>query len=316
MARIIIAGAFFVSGILLTYISLLSPELINRKLAPYIFLFFMTIGTIYPYIIEIIISKIKRKKIIKFMKSNDTSYIFKNELQVNNMKENTIAKIVKIVNPEYMYTDEEDLQKYKEFAGKKYPPYRWIEPVYKSLYSYERNNKLYVKDFILGRTYKNNILKLYNIKTERFNYVEYRRYHNNIIFEGLFLSVEKSNNIYSNIRIGRKGIHTGIWNVFIQKSDKNLNNEIKDLLKYYTIFAENVDEVNKYISDRLVEYLLQVKKEFPFEFEIVFNKQNTYLKIFTGKIFKHNSIKKEKIEYYYSIIKYATDMISNISILI
>lgn len=136
------------------------------------------------------------------------------------------------------------------------------------------------------------------------------------LFEGLFLCVEKNNTIYSGIKIKRKGLNNSIWNKFQEKSDEKLYYEFKELLKYYTISAKNIDSVNNRISDRLIDYLLEVKNEFPFEFEIVFDDENTYLRVFTGEIFTPKTMKEGILEYYYSIIKYTTEMIDNLSSLI
>ena len=92
--------------------------------------------------------------------------------------------------------------------------------------------------------------------------------------------------------------------------------EFKELLKYYTISAKNIDSVNNRISDRLIDYLLEVKNEFPFEFEIIFDDENTYLRVFTGEMFTPKTMKEKNLEYYYSIIKYTTEMIDNLSNLI
>ena len=235
-------------------------------------------------------------------------------LELYSHKETIMSEIVKKVNPKYIYSPIENLQKYKELAGDEHAPYMQLDTLYKSSNFDKNYDYFYANDCILGKTDKNKIFKLADIRVV--THVKGRRSHDVTNFEGLFLCVEKSNNIYSGIKIRRKGLNTTLWNKFTQKSSEKLNDEFKELLKYYAISAKNVKSVNEHIGDRLIDYLLQVKNESPFEFDILFDDENTYLRVFTGKVFSQNSIKKEKIDFYYSIIKYTTDMINNLSNLI
>lgn len=231
-------------------------------------------------------------------------------------KETIMSEIVKKVNPKYIYSLQENPQKYKELVEDEYAPYIQLNTLYKSSNFDKNYDYFYTNECIIGKTNKNKIFKLAEILVEtRVRSVRGggRRVKD---FEGLFLCAEKSNNIYSGIKIRRKGLNTNLWNKFLEKSDEKLEYQFKELLKYYTISAKNINSVNEHIGDRLVDYLVQVKNEFPFEFEILFDDENTYLRVFTGKVFLQNSIKKEKIDYYYSIIKYTTDMINNLSNLI
>lgn len=221
---------------------------------------------------------------------------------------NVISEIVKKVNPRYIYTYQESPKKYKELAEDKYAPYIEINTLYKSAGWDKYYNEIYVDNCIFGKTNKNQIFKFANILT-----VLRGNKRTTKDFEGIFLCVEKNNTIYSGIKIKRKGVNNVFWNKFLEKSDEKLYYEFNELLKYYTISAKNVDFVNNHISDRLVDYLLQVKNEFPFEFEIIFDDENTYLRVFTGELFTPESIKDDNLKYYYSIIKYTTEMINNLS---
>ena len=227
-----------------------------------------------------------------------------------------MSEIVKKVNSKYIYTYEESAEKYKELAEDKYAPYIQTNTLYRSAGWDKRYNEIYIDNCILGKTNKNQIFRLANTLTMlhlRGGRGEDRRIK---LFEGLFLCVEKNNTIYSWIKIKRKGLNSSLWNKFLEKSDEKLYYEFKEFLKYYTISAKNIDFVNNHISDRLVDYLLEVKNEFPFEFEIVFDDENTYLRVFTGEMFTPKTMKEGILEYYYSLIKYTTEMIENLSNLI
>ena len=227
-----------------------------------------------------------------------------------------ISKIVKKVNSGFIYTNKESPEKYKELIGDKHIPYTQIETLYKSAGWHKHYDKIYIDNCILGKTNKNQIFKFANILT--FRQIKSKTVGYYIIkrFKGLFICVEKNNTIYSGIKIKRKGLNNSIWNKFQEKSDEKLYYEFKELLKYYTISAKNTDFVNNHISDRLDDYLLEVKNEFPFEFEIVFDDENTYLRVFTGEMFTPQTMKEGILEYYYSLIKYTTEMIDNLSNLI
>lgn len=213
-------------------------------------------------------------------------------------KKEIVANFIKIVN---------DKLDYEPIANRCYT----MEKDYKNAtFDNKRFNRFYPDDYIEGYLEEEIFVKMCDIHIQNVTGSGKNRTTEEI-FHGMFGFTNFNKSINTYLKISKNKLK------ILEKSDR-IELDSEEFEKYFDVYSEDQNLTMRILTADTMEYLVDFYNKYHIDFEIVCRNNILYLRFFTGPMFEPkvfgNSMDKELLFVYYSILKFIVELTKKINI--
>jgi len=131
------------------------------------------------------------------------------------------------------------------------------------------------------------------------------------VFQGMFAITSCNKNIGTYIKISKNKLKI---------SDRNNRVEMDsgEFEEYFDVYSEDKNLVMRLLTHDIMDFLVDFYKKYNLDFEIVFKKNNIYLRFFTGPMFEPklfgSSMDKQMLFTYYCVLKFIVEITKKVNL--
>lgn len=166
-------------------------------------------------------------------------------------------------------------------------------------------NEFKSDDHIEGNVEDNIYIKLDDILVQKISARYTREEESKVVFQGIFGCTKTNKDINTCIKVTRNK-----YSLFKDETKVGIDNS--NFEEIFDVYAENRILAMRIFTSDITNCLIDFYNKYQLDFEVVLKDNNIYLRFFTGAMFEPkifgNSMDKELLAVYYSILKFVVDI--------